>query len=428
MNYHRGIEVSMKANSSTRIALSVLVLALGAGCSDESDPAASNAGSGGSGATTETRTLKVASSWFSASEREALQVTLNAFTAQTGASVEVVALGQSQADRTTQYQTSDWDVGQENFYNLSNSFADGNGGLTALDLAQEGELAAGLDKVFPGVRNALTVNSQLIGFPMNLHRENTLHYVKSRMATPPTTLAELTAVCDAYVAGGKTGAKPLAIAPGDWLYRILFESMLPAPVVAGTSDAPQPFFVAAAQVIEHYRQNDCLWVAPEEHGWALAAQALIDGEATMMIHGDWAKGYLVQLGWEAGDDFDVVPAPGSDGAFYYGIDTFAVNKNSPRKDLALQFAKIALSAAVQAGFSEKKGSTPGIVFDNPQTAFSDPSLRTTYAQLAAGLTAGTAVPVPPWMGNQGGPLMVPLRDGTKTAAQVASDFMGVYPE
>lgn len=420
----------MKANSNARIALSVLVLALGAGCGDESgdaEGAAGSAGNGGGGGV-ETRTLKVASSWFSASEQEALQVTLTAFTQQTGATVEVVPLAQGQADRTNQYQTTDWDIGQENFYNLSNSFDDDNGGLTALDLSQESELTAGLATIFPGVRSALTVDSQVIGFPMNLHRENTLHYVKSRMASPPTNLAELKAVCDQYVSGGKTGPKPLAIAPADWLYRILFESMLPAPVVAGTSAAPQPYFVAAAEIIEHYRENDCLWVAPEEHGWALAAQALIDGHATMMIHGDWAKGYLVQLGWEAGDDFDVVPAPGSDGAFYYGIDTFAVNKNSPRKDLAIQFAKIALSATVQAGFSEKKGSTPGIVFENPDTAFTDPSLRTTYGQLATGLTAGTAVPVPPWMGNQGGPLMVPLRDGTKTAEQIASDFMGVYPD
>ena len=42
--------------------------------------------------------------------------------------------------------------------------------------------------MFPGVRNALTVDAQLIGFPMNLHRENTLHYVKSRMTAPPADL------------------------------------------------------------------------------------------------------------------------------------------------------------------------------------------------------------------------------------------------
>lgn len=420
----------MKAHSSAKVALSVLVLALGAGCGGQGDPGnePGNAGSGGGGNPTETRTLKVASSWFSASEQEALRVTLNAFTQQTGAKVEVVPLAQGQSERTVQYQTSDWDIGQENMYALGNSFADGEGGLTALDLSQESELSEGLAKIFPAVRDALIIDSQLVGLPMNLHRENTLHYVKSRMATPPTNLAELKAVCDDYVVGGKTGPKPLAIAPADWLYRILFESMLPAPVVAGTSEGPQPYFLAAAQVIEHYRDNDCLWVAPEEHGWAQAAQALIDGEATMYIHGDWAKGYLVQLGWEAGDDFDVMPAPGSEGAFYYGIDTFAVNKSSPRKDLALKFAKIALSAAVQAGFSEKKGSTPGIVFDEPESVFSDPSLLTTYSQLAAGLSTGSAVPVPRWMGTDGGPLMVPLRDGTRTAQQVASDFMGVYPD
>src|SRR5262249_11732926 len=110
-------------NASGRVARSALVLAtgvmaLGVGCSDSSGSVDENtAGTGGGGNTQqqETRTLKVASSWFSPSEQEALQVTLSAFKAQTGANVEVVALAQSQADRTVQYQTTDWDVGQENF-------------------------------------------------------------------------------------------------------------------------------------------------------------------------------------------------------------------------------------------------------------------------------------------------------------------------
>jgi hypothetical protein len=47
---------------------------------------------------------------------------------------------------------------------------------------------------------------------------------------------------------------------------------------------------------------------------------------------------------------------------------------------------------------------------------------------SAGFAAGTAGPVPPWMGNLGGPLMVGLRDGEKTADQTATDFMTVYPQ
>jgi ABC-type glycerol-3-phosphate transport system substrate-binding protein len=411
--------------SSGRIALSVLVLGIGTGCGDSGDPADVNAG--GSGNQNETRVLKVASSWFSASEQEALQVTLTAFQAETGASVEVVALEQGQAERTAQYQTSDWDVGQENFYSISNSFDDGNDGFTALDLSTESELSEGLSKLFPNVRTALTIEGQTLGFPMNLHRENTLHYSKSLMTVPPTSLAELRALCDNYVAGGSTGPKPLAIAPADWLYRILFQAMLPSPVVSGTSANPRPDFLAAGEVIQHYVENDCLWVAPTEHGWAEAAQSLIDGQAMMYIHGDWAKGYMVQLGWTPGVDFDVVAAPGSEGAFYYGIDTFAVNKASPRLDLAIQFAKIAMTNAVQAGFSERKGSTPGIMFEDTDSAFADPSLRTTYAELTAGMADGTALAVPPWMGNLGGPLMVPLRDGERTPDEVATDFMTIYP-
>ena len=424
-------------NASGRAALSALVLAtgstvLGVGCSDSNGSVdnANTAGTGGGGNAQETRTLKVASSWFSPSEQEALQVTLAAFQAQTGAQVDVVPLAQDQVGRTAQYQSSDWDVGQENFYNLSNSFSDGDDGFTALDLSGESELEEGLAKVFPNVRTALTVKGQLIGFPMNLHRENTLHYVKSLMANPPTTLDGLKQVCDDYVAGGSTGPKPLAIAKADWVYRILFESMLPASVVSGTAatSAAHEDFLSAGGVIQYYQEKGCLFIAEDEQAWSEAAQALYEGKAKMFIHGDWAKGYLVQVGWKAGTDFDVVSAPGSEGAFYYGIDTFAVNKNSPNKDLAIQFAKIALSNAVQAGFSEKKGSTPGIVFADPEHAFSDPSLKTTYAELSAGFAAGTAVPVPPWMGNQGGPLMVGLRDGAKTADQTATDFMTVYPQ
>jgi len=203
--------------------------------------------------------------------------------------------------------------------------------------------------------------------------------------------------------------------------------MLPPDVIAATSDNPRPSFLAAGEVIQHYLDNDCLWIAPSEQGWQEAASAVIDGDALMYIHGDWAKGYLVQLGAVPGVDFDVAPAPGSTGAFYYGIDTFALNKASPRLELAVEFARIALTPAVQAGFSTRKGSTPGILFPNPDTAFSDASLRDTYRELEASMEANTAFPISPWLGNDGASLLVPLRDGEKTPDQVATDFMTVYP-
>jgi len=398
--------------------------AFGTACSDDSSPGDSN--TAGTGGGTPGQVLKVASSWSSPSEQEALQVVLDAFEQQTGATVEVVALAQDRVERIAQYQNSDWDVGQDNFFNLPTSFADGNGGFTALDLSSVSELAPALEPLFPKVREALSADGEILGFPMNLHRENTLHYSTS-LATPPTTLAELQAMCDDYVAGGRVGPKPLAIAPADWLYRILFQSMLPPDVVAATADNPRPSFLAAGEVIEHYLENDCLWIAPNEQGWQEAASAILDDQALMYIHGDWAKGYLVQLGATPDVDFDVAPAPGSTGAFYYGIDTFAVNKSSPRLELAIEFARIALTPTVQAGFSTRKGSTPGILFDDPDTAFTDSSLRATYLELEGSMQAGTAFPISPWLGNDGAALLVPLRDGEKTADQVATDFMTVYP-
>jgi glucose/mannose transport system substrate-binding protein len=404
--------------------VNVTLLAFAAGCGDDQSPGDGNAGSGGGGS--EPGVLKVASSWSSPSEQEALQVTLEAFQRQTGATVEVVALAQDRVERIEQYQNSDWDVAQDNFFNLSTSFADGNGGFHALDLSSVSELEASLAQVFPKVRDALSAGGEILGLPMNLHRENTLHYSTS-LQDPPTTLAELRGMCDDHVAAGGAGPKPLAIAPADWLYRILFESMLPPDVVAATAENPRPSFLAAGEVIQHYLENDCLWIAPTEHGWQEAAGAVLDGEALMYIHGDWAKGYLVQLGATPGVEFDVAPAPGSTGAFYYGIDTFAVNESSPRLDLAIEFARIALTPEVQAGFSMRKGSTPGILFEDPSAAFTDSSLRATYLELEASLEAGTAFPISPWLGTDGATLLVPLRDGAKTADQVATDFMTVYP-
>src|SRR5690349_10553101 len=130
--------------------VSAALVAFAAGCSDDGSPADGNAGSGGGGS--EQRVLKVASSWSSPSEQEALQVTLEAFQRQTGATVEVVALAQDRMERIEQYQNSDWDVAQDNFFNLATSFADGNGGYSALDLSSVDELEASLAQVFPKVR------------------------------------------------------------------------------------------------------------------------------------------------------------------------------------------------------------------------------------------------------------------------------------
>jgi glucose/mannose transport system substrate-binding protein len=398
-------------------AVAVLTMACG---DDEPD-------TGGNGAMTETRVLRVASSWASSGDQEALHVLLQAFTDQTGADVEVVALAQGPAERTQQYQTTDWDIGQENFFLLGDSFADGSGGFTAFDLDSEPDLDDDLARVYPQIRELLTVDGQVLGLPMNLHRENTLIYSKAAMSTPPTSLAQLRQYCADFIASDGVGPKPLAIAPGDWLYRILFQALLPAGVLAANKADPFADFTAAAELIRYYIDNDCLWVAPSEHGWTEAAQALIDGDAVMYIHGDWAKAYLTQLGWTPGVDFDVAPAPGAEGAFYYGIDVFALNKSSPRLDLAVEFAQVALSREVQAEFSAKKGSTPGILFDDPDRAFSDPSLRATYRQLAMGMLTGEAIPVQPWIGVDGNGLIAALRDGLKTPAEIASDFMTIYP-
>lgn len=401
---------------------------VGAACSDD-------AGDGESAppdAAPPTAEIKVASSWNSAGDLQALQVALGAFSDETSAIIDIIPLASDSAERTEQFQGGDWELGQENVFRMQESFDDGNGGLTSVDLATVASLEESLASIYPEIMAELTLGSRVMGFPMNVHRENTLIYSKSLVSTPPADLAELQQVCTDYVDGGKTGPRPMAVASADWVNRIVFQSMLPANVLGGTKSSVQEAevkeaFAAALDVIGYYYANDCFLVAPSEHGWDEAAQSLVDGEAMMFIHGDWAKGYLTRVGWTPGTDFGVTPAPGSDGAFHYGVDTFSVNDSSANKDLALEFARIALTPAVQVGFSQIKGSTPAIEIPNAAAVITDPALLASYNDLNAARDADGFVAVPSWIGSNG-PLILPVVDASKTSEEIASDFYAVYPE
>ncbi len=379
-----------------------------------------------------TQEIKIASSWNGAADLQALHVVLAAFTAETTAVINVIPLAQDATERTAQFQEGDWELGQENLFRMLESFDDGIGGLTSLDLDEIPKLEASLSTVFPEIAEELSVGGTMMGFPMNVHRENTLIYAKTLVATPPTTLDELVQVCTDYVDGGRKGPRPMAIATADWINRIVFQSMLPASILGGSKSTVNEqeirgAFEAALDVLAYYYANDCFYVAPSEHGWDEAAQALVDGEAAMFIHGDWAKGYMTRLGSTPGTDFDVQPSPGSHGAFHYGVDTFSVNQSSENRELAIEFARIALTPAVQVAFSEIKGSTPAVEIPNEQVAIDDAALLAAYNDLNAARDAGTFVAVPSWLADNAA-LIVPITDASKTSAEVAADFYVVYPE
>ncbi len=177
------------------------------------------------------------------------------------------------------------------------------------------------DAMYPEVLADVTDGGHAVAMPVNVHRENALFYNKAIFAaqglTPPTTLAELLAVCRKLKAAGIT---PIAASHQGWVLRIMFNSLAAAAMgtasyhefFTGRSTAALPQLRDAialfADVLREYVNPDA---GEEGFGWTSAAQAVYNGDAAMMLHGDWVKGYFVQLGWIPGVDFGVSGAPGA---------------------------------------------------------------------------------------------------------------------
>jgi glucose/mannose transport system substrate-binding protein len=108
-------------------------------------------------------------------------------------------------------------------------------------------------------------------------------------------------------------------------------------------------------LLENYVNSDA---SEEGFNWTNAVQAVYNGDAAMFLHGDWAKGYFVQLGWTPGKDFGVVGAPGAADLFLYGVDVFAIPKGAQNDRGAREFLATIASTEGQIAFNKLKGSIP----------------------------------------------------------------------
>jgi glucose/mannose transport system substrate-binding protein len=93
-------------------------------------------------------------------------------------------------------------------------------------------------------------------------------------------------------------------------------------------------------------------------GWTDAADLVLDGQAAMIIHGDWAKGYYVQQGWHPGEGFGVLGMPGASELFLYGVDVFAMPAGGPQPEAAQRFVRTVATKEAQVAFNRLKGSSP----------------------------------------------------------------------
>lgn len=125
--------------------------------------------------------------------------------------------------------------------------------------------------------------------------------------------------------------------------------------------------------------------------WNLATAMVINGKAAMQFMGDWAKGEFAAAGKKPGVDYQCLPAPGTDKAFTFNVDSFIVfaQKNKDQKTTN-DFASTVLSPAFQQVFNLNKGSIP-VRLGSDMSKFDDCAKRSS-ADFAASSKSGTLVP------------------------------------
>jgi glucose/mannose transport system substrate-binding protein len=128
---------------------------------------------------------------------------------------------------------------------------------------------------------------------------------------------------------------------------------------SGKSELDEPAMRAAiellAKVLDEYVNASA---AETEFDWTDAADLVLNGEAAMFIHGDWAKGYFTQQGWEPGEGFGVIGMPGTAELFLYGVDAFALPTGSPHPEAARHFLRTVASKAGQIEFNTIPSAGP----------------------------------------------------------------------
>ncbi|PID63939.1 MAG: sugar ABC transporter substrate-binding protein [Gammaproteobacteria bacterium] len=122
--------------------------------------------------------------------------------------------------------------------------------------------------------------------------------------------------------------------------------------------------------------------------WNLATAMVIKGEAGMQIMGDWAKGEVINADLTPGEEILCDVVPGTQGAFLFNTDYFAMfDVGDDRQAAQRKMASAAMSGEFQETFNLAKGSIPART-DVPGDKF-DVCARKSMSDLAEATEAGT---------------------------------------
>jgi glucose/mannose transport system substrate-binding protein len=253
----------------------------------------------------------------------------------------------------------------------------------------------------PAVVPIMKYKGSYVAAPVNVHRVNWLWVnpavLKKAGARAPATMDEFFAAADKIKAAGM-----IAVAHGGqpWQDATMFESvalgvggaefykkaLVQLDQAALTGPTMVKTFDTLARIKTYIDRNSA------GRDWNLATAMVINGQAGMQFMGDWAKGEFTAAGKKPGVDFLCLPAPGTDKAFTFNIDSMLMFKMKKPED---QKAQLALASAIMAPefqevFNLNKGSIP--VRAGVSMAKFDSCAQQSMADLESSSKAGAFVP------------------------------------
>ena len=226
------------------------------------------------------------------------------------------------------------------------------------------------DTLLPAaVSNAMKYKGNYVAVPVNVHRVNWMwvnpEVFKKAGASVPKTWDEFAAAAEKIQ---KAGFIPVAHGGQPWQDFTIFESVVlgvggpefykKALVDLDSKSLNSPTMekaFATLRTVRKYVDKDFA-----NRDWNLAVAMIINGKAAMQFMGDWAKGEFTSAGKKAGTDYLCMPAPGTENAFTFNIDSFVMfaQKSADAKKGQTDLATAIMSPEFQETFNLNKGSIP----------------------------------------------------------------------
>ncbi|MDJ0624494.1 MAG: ABC transporter substrate-binding protein [Desulfocapsaceae bacterium] len=241
------------------------------------------------------------------------------------------------------------------------------GVLTSLDSVAKAE---GWDNSVPGVvARVMKYEGSWVAVPVNVHRVNWMWMNKAVFAdnnlSYPKTWDDFFAAMETLK---KTGITPIAWGGQDWQEATVWEIVVAG--VGGNDFYQKALVQADIDALKSDTMVECFEVMKKMkqytdasapgRDWNLATGMVIKGESAVQFMGDWAKGEFTAAGKTPGVDYDAVPAPGTDDAFLFNVDSFIMFdvKDKEAKKAQSAMARLILSPEFQTVFNLNKGSIP----------------------------------------------------------------------